>query len=215
MKLKAVIFDLDGVIADSEPLSARVDDVVLEKYGIKMTPEEKHNAFGRRKSEILGDVFESRNKQVDMEELITQCRRVLLEMMAEELKPIKNSIELVKFLKDSGFEVAVATSSSSYKLENSLKKLGIEDMFEIKVSCDDVKRGKPDPEIFLKTAEKLKLEPEQCAVIEDSRFGVQSAKAAGMFTIGFRSPNSSGQDLSAADKVVDDLEEVKSSLTRD
>lgn len=209
MKIRAVIFDQDGVIADSEPLSGKTTQAVLRKHGIEMTPDEKRDAFGRKLSEIVRDVFAARNRHIDMDDIISEYMESILELIEKELKPIENSIELVSFLKDSGFKVAIATSSGEKKMEATLKKFGIEELFDARVSSSEVKHGKPSPEIFLKAAKKLAVKPEHCAVIEDSSFGLQAAKTAGMFAIGFMSPNTHGQDLSAADVVVEDLEKVK------
>lgn len=209
MKIKAVIFDQDGVIADSEPLSGKTTQGVLRKHGIEMTPEEKRDAFGRKLSEIVRDVFAARNRHPDMDNIISEYMEAILELIEKELKPIENSIELVSFLKDSGLKVAIATSSGEKKMKATLKKFGIEELFDARVSSSEVKHGKPNPEIFLKTAKKLAVDPKHCAVVEDSTFGIQAAKAAGMFAIAFDSPNTHGQDLSAADVVVDDLDDVK------
>ena len=214
MKIKAVIFDQDGVVADSEPLSGKTTQAVMRKHGIEMTPEEKRDAFGRRMSDIIRDVFEARNRHPDMEKLISEYMEMMGELIQKELKPIRNSIELVTFLKDSGFKVAIATSSGEKKMQATLKKLGIEELFDAGVSSTEVKHGKPNPEIFLKTAKKLGVDPEHCAVVEDSAFGIQAAKAAGMFAIAFDSPNTHNQDLSAADVIVDDLIKVKEEVSQ-
>jgi len=209
MKIKAVIFDLDGVIADTEHLSERADEIVLGKYGIKMTEKEKHEAFGRRVEEIFEDALKARKIRLGTRKLVSEKDKVFLNLIRGKLRPIRNSLELVKFLRKNGYKVALATSSHMVKMDAELKELGIEKLFRIKINGDHVKKGKPDPEIFLKAAEKLKVNPGECAVIEDSAFGVQAAKRAGMMAIGFRSPNSPNQDLSGADMVVDDLGKVR------
>ncbi len=209
MKVKAVIFDLDGVIADSEQLSGETTAAVLAKYGITLTDSERRETFGRRSPDIFSDALSKRNMEGNIEEMVQEKNRLLIEKVRTELKPIPNSIELVKWLKCNGYRLALATSSHSAKMQMEVDSLGIEDLFDVIVCGDDVRKGKPDPEIFLKAAEKLGAKPEECVVIEDSQFGVQAAKFAGMKAIAFDSPNTHNQDLSMADVVVDSLEKVK------
>lgn len=207
--IKAVIFDMDGVLADSEPLSSKSSEIVLAKYGIKKTDQEKKEAFGRRADEIFGDIIRVRKMKIDIPKLVKEKDETFAKLIRGNLKPIRNSLELVDFFKEMGFKVALATSSHLEKMDPELKELGIEDLFETKISGDEVNHGKPNPEIFLKAAKKLGVKPDECAVIEDSEFGVRAAKNAGMFCIGFKSPNSPNQDLSPADIVVDDLSKIR------
>jgi HAD superfamily hydrolase (TIGR01509 family) len=214
MKTGAVIFDLDGVIADSEPLSGRATEMVCRKYGIERTDRERRDSFGRKQRDIFSDVLSARNRHEDIGGMVAEKDRIMESMIRKEgLRPVRGSLEFVASLKGNGLRVALATSSSFEKMDAELKTLGIGGLFEVKVCGDEVSRGKPDPEMFLRAAEKLGVAPSECAVIEDSTFGVQAAKAAGMLSIGFRSPNSPGQDLSAADIVVDDLREAAGHLT--
>ncbi len=212
--IRAIIFDLDGVIADSEHLSTEADDIVLARYGIKMTAKETKEAFGRRIEEIFGDLLKARNLKMSIPELVKEKDAVLEKLMIGKLQPIKNSLELIGFLQRKGFKMALATSSHEYKMVQELNELGIEDLFPVKLTGDDVTKGKPNPEIYLIAAKRLGVTPEECAVIEDSAFGIQSAKNAGMYAIALRSPNSEGQDLSKADLVVDDLSEVEDHFER-
>jgi len=212
--IRAVIFDLDGVIADSEHLSTEADDIVLARYGIKMTANETRDAFGRRVEEILADVLRARNMNLSVPDLIKEKDAELVKLMEGKLRPIRNSLELIGFLQRKGLKTAIATSSHRFKMDLELRELGIEDLFKVKISGDDVTKGKPDPQIYLIAAERLGVRPEECAVIEDSAFGIRSAKSAGMYAIALRSPNSAGQDLSKADMVVDDLGEVKDHFNR-
>ncbi len=213
MKIKAVIFDLDGVIADSEPISGRATDKVLGNHGIILTKQEKKNAFGRRAVDIYSDAVKARNVNEDLEKMLQERSEVFNRMVKEELGPIRGSIELVKWVRNKGFRFALGTSSPLEKMNAETKKLGISGLFPLKVNGEMVKRGKPFPDIFLKTAEKLGVKPGHCAVIEDSENGVKAAKAAGMFTIGFDSPHSPNQDLSMADVVIDDISKAKDILS--
>jgi HAD superfamily hydrolase (TIGR01509 family) len=206
--VRAVIFDLDGVIADSEPISGKSTAMVLRKRGIRLTDEERRLAFGRRSPDIFRDVLRARGKKFssdDIETMVEEKNAIMLGLMKGNLKAIPHSIRLVKLLLEKGIKLALATSSHEKKMEMEVEELGIKEPFSVIVTGSDVSKGKPDPEIFLLAARRLGVKPAECAVIEDSAFGVQAAKRAGMFAIGFASRNSPGQDLSVADVVVSDL----------
>jgi HAD superfamily hydrolase (TIGR01509 family) len=207
--IRAVIFDLDGVIADSEHFSGQADEIVLARYGIKMTEKEMKEAFGRRVEEIFEDLLRARKLKMSVPELVKEKDVVFEKLIKGNLKPIDNSLELIGFLQRKGFKIALATSSHFDKMVPELRELGIEDLFQVKISGDDVSKGKPDPQMFLLAAKRLGVKPHECAVIEDSAFGVQAAKNAGMYAVALRSPNSEGQDHSQADMVVDDLARVQ------
>lgn len=211
MKIKAVIFDLDGVIADSEPLSGKSTAMVLEKRGIRLTDEERHKAFGRRSLDIFSDVLRARGKAVTapaVEAMVQEKNAIMQRLLKGSLKTVLGSLELARSLSGRGLKLALATSSHTEKMEMEVSELGIRGLFPVIVTGSDVSRGKPDPEIFLLAARRLGVKPSECAVIEDSSFGVRAAKAAGMLAIGFASPNSPGQDLSMADAVVSDVKEA-------
>ena len=212
MKIRAVIFDLDGVIADSEPLSGEGTKMVLERHGITMTDRERKEAIGRRLPDIFSDVLEVRGKKLSIEELMKERDRIFEGLVRKHLKAIPGSLELLQWLKDNGYRLALATSSHGSKMQLEVDHLGIGKFFDVVVCGDDVRKGKPDPEIFLKAAEKLGMKPEECAVVEDSEFGVQAAKFAGMKAIAFDSPNTHNQDISGADAIIKDIGEVKEHL---
>ena len=212
MTIKAVIFDFDGVIVDSEELSARADEISLAKFGIAMTEEEKKNAMGRRMEDIYNDLLRDRKLQINTATLIGSKDTVYTELIKGNLKTIPNSIELVNFLRDLNVPLALATSSHSVKMKAAMDEVGITGMFDVTVTGEEVTKGKPDPEAFLKAAEKLGVEPGECAVVEDAMYGIEAAKKADMFAIGYLSPNSRGQDLSKADIIVRNLAEIQKLL---
>jgi beta-phosphoglucomutase len=208
MRIKAVIFDLDGVIADSEPISGKSTAMVLGKRGVSLTDDERRLAFGRRSPDIFSDALRARGKKfakADIETMVAEKNAIMLSLMKDNLKAIPGSIELIGLLSKKGLKLALATSSHKDKMKMEVEELGIDGLFNVIVTGDDVSRGKPDPEIFLLAAKRLGMKPAECAVIEDSSFGVRAAKRAGMFAIGFASKNSPGQDLSSADATVSDV----------
>ena len=125
-----------------------------------------------------------------------------------DLQPIKGIPELLANLKKDGIAIGLASSSEKAFIEMVLEELGIRGYFQAVVSGEEVERSKPEPEIFLRAAELLNVDPADCLVLEDSRHGVEAAKRAGMKCIGYQNPNSGPQDLSRADKIVHTLENL-------
>lgn len=210
MKFRAVIFDMDGVLIDSEPLHKQVEREILSSLGVIISPEEhsKLAGVGREMWTMLGDAY-GYNKEVTEEELHEDKRRIYMQRLASNPLPVIDGVcEIIEFAKSHTMKLAVASSSSRENIEFVTKGIGIFSDFNTIVSGDELPKTKPDPAIFIKTGILLGTKPEECIVIEDSANGVAAAKGAGMFCIGFRNPNSGNQDLSRADIVVDHLKEV-------
>lgn len=210
--VEAVIFDLDGVLADTEPFSIEAGRMTMKEYGIKLTPGEKRRAFGRTDLDISAYAIKLRNLDLKPEALVRRKDRIYSGLIKGKLKPMPGAWELLKNLKKRGMPFAVASSGTPEKINATLTETGLGRMFNIIVSAEDITRGKPDPDIFLKAAEKLGARPENCLVVEDSQAGIEAAKAAGMKCLALKSPNTYGQDLSKADRVIDSLKEVEEEL---
>jgi beta-phosphoglucomutase len=118
-------------------------------------------------------------------------------------------MELIAVLSEAGVLLAVASSAPHEQIDMVLKRYGIAQHFEVRVSGDDVPRSKPNPGIFLRTAELLRMMPKECVVVEDSAAGVGAARAAGMRCIAFDAPASPTQDLSGADVRVESMEDIR------
>jgi HAD superfamily hydrolase (TIGR01509 family) len=207
---KALIFDMDGVLIDSEPLHNKIEQDMLKELSVNLSPEE-HYKFAGMGIEIW-DILEKRygyNRKVSVDELYTEkTTRYLKALTSKPILPIDGLNELVSHAKGKGMVLAVASSSSLYNIDLVLKAIGLEQYFSLVVSGEQVPRNKPFPDIYLKTAELLNMAPGECIVVEDSANGVRSAKAAGMFCIGFRNMSSGYQDISPADVIVDSLSEA-------
>jgi HAD superfamily hydrolase (TIGR01509 family) len=201
----AVIFDMDGVLLDSEPLHKKAEKRTFAPYGVTLTDEELTVFTGQSSKALLGAVRKNNGISTDVGILYDKLQTHLMDIFAKEANAIAGAVPLVHELAGRGVPLAVASSSPLRLIRLSLGRIGLESFFPVVVSGDEVKRSKPNPDIFLETARRLYMPAVRCAVIEDSSSGVAGAKAAGMFTIGFRSPNSLHQDVSAADLVVDDL----------
>ena len=206
--VSAVLFDLDGVLVDSEEFSSQASDAVLAKVGIVQTPEEKKNVFGRRTHENYQAAIDARGLDIDANELVMRKNRLFAEIIKGRIKPLEGVVELIKHLRESGIRIAVVSSSPLDRVNATLTEVNLLLEFELIISGDCCVMGKPDPEPFLLAAERFYVKPEECIVVEDAQAGVASGKAAGMKVLAVKSPNTHGQDLSKADKIVDSLRGV-------
>jgi len=184
--MKAVIFDLDGVISDTNFLQSRVEEALLKEHGINLSYEEITKKYaGMSDKEFFEKVFRDFGKKCNTLQIIKEkWRRIFALTKKEKIKPIKGSKQLIKKLKKAGFKLGVASASEKEFIKLILLKFKILNHFDAITSSREVKKGKPDPEIFLLTAKKLKVNPKDCVVIEDGRLGMIAAKRAGMKCIG-------------------------------
>ncbi len=205
--LRAVIFDMDGVIIDSQPFHFAVEEKMCRELGIAVSLEESHSFVGMAGAKVWSYLKTKFVLPQSIDELLAyeNKARVAYFSSLENVQPIPGVVELLKELKQHNMKTALASSSSAEVIEIFLTKLGLKDFFQHITSGEAVENGKPDPDIFLHTAKALGENPADCLVIEDSANGVTAAKRAGMKVIGFKNPNSGDQDLSLADMVIDDF----------
>jgi len=203
--IRSVIFDMDGVIVESEPMHVEAEKQILLKHGIRITSEELRNYTGTTAEYEFNDLIRKYKLNTTAETLFNEKEEILFKLLEERTEPTKGVIELVRSLKQQGFKLGVATSGHRKLAHYYLKKLGLESFFDTVVCAEDITRSKPDPEIFLKAAQRLGVQPSECIVIEDAKFGVEAAKKAGMKCVGYRNPSSGNQDLSKADWIVSDF----------
>ncbi len=210
--LKAVIFDMDGVIIDSEPLHYRVDNMIFDKLGITLSYEERKSFVGIDNMRMWRWIKKKCNLHETVDDLIklSDLMRNSFFRDIDTLKPVAGTVELIRELKQQGIKTALASSSSGELIEIILGRLGIINDFDALISGNSVKKGKPDPDIFLMTLDKMGEEREKCVVIEDSENGINAAKSAGIFCIAYRNPNSREQNLEKADIIIDSFSEMTS-----
>jgi HAD superfamily hydrolase (TIGR01509 family) len=205
---KAVLFDLDGVLVDSERISSKASDEVLAEFGIVQTPEEKRLVFGRRTYDNYKAAVDARGLSIDPQVIVDRKMEIFKKMIKGQLKPLPGVLDLLGQLKDAGIKVAVVSSSPLERVNASLEEVGLILEFDIIVSGDCCILGKPNPEPFLMAAERLGVKPKDCVVVEDAEAGVLAGKSGGMKVVAVLSPNTHGQDLGKADIIVKSLEEV-------
>lgn len=205
--IKAVIFDMDGVISDTEDCHRFATDKALFAYGVDVKKVDLSSYTGKSSRFVLSDIIKRNNIDTTFEEFLQLKTKFFFEGLEQYLKPIPGVIELIKKIKAANFKLAVGSSSDRVVIEFVLKRFKVYDLFQAISSGDEVTNCKPDPEIFLKAALKIGENPLNCLVIEDSTAGVTAAKAASMKCIGFKSPNTINQDLSMADVIIDKFED--------
>jgi HAD superfamily hydrolase (TIGR01509 family) len=204
--INAVIFDLDGVLIDSEPLHAMADNQLLIDSGI-IAPDNYFDRFvGLSNWDMWTEIKREYNIALSNEELMELQMPMKLKLLKEmDFEPVRGVTGLLEELKKRGVPMAIASSSPRLFIENVIQKIGVAEYFTICISGEEVEHSKPEPDIFLKAAELLNVNPLACAVIEDSASGTVAAKRAGMKCIGYRNLNSGNQDLSQADHIVDEI----------
>jgi len=204
--MKAVIFDMDGVISDTQSVYARAESHVFAEHGVVITPEEISRRFGGRTSPgVLRELFPDLSD--DERDVIAQKRHARISGALDVgIAPIPETIAVITMLANAKVPLAVASATRPHGIERILRALAVRDAFAHIVSAQDVPRGKPEPDIFLRAAELLGVAPSECIVIEDSPQGMEAARRAGMYCVGLvRSGNCDGLP---AHVVVDDARKV-------
>ena len=207
--VKAIVFDMDGVIIDSEPMHHKATMLTLSRFGINVTEEELHPFIGVSGETYHKTLVTNHGLTAGMAEFISEYDKAVEEVFASGYPEVKGARDLIGMASEKGLKIGLASSSSPHMIHDVLFRLGIADFFDAVVSGRNVNNGKPAPDIYLEAAERLSTATGDCVAIEDAAAGVASAKAAGMRVIGFDNPNSRGQDITAADAVVKTMEEAK------
>lgn len=208
--LKAFIFDMDGVIIDSEPLHYEVDIEIMKYFGHEIQHEYLDQYVGMTNPEMWKHIREDFQMIQSVEEIIErQLARKISALRALEIEPIEGIRQLIADIKSKGLLVGIASSSPRVFIEEVVSKFGIADQFDCIVSGEEVPAGKPAPDVYLEAAKELGVHPADCLVLEDSRNGIIAAKAAGMRCIGYVNLNSGNQDLSQGDEVVHKVSDIK------
>jgi len=214
--IQTVIFDMDGVIIDSEPIHFNIEKQIFEELKIAISFEEHCSYVGTSSRNMWEMIIKKHEIANDLEELIKKDYAMYMKHLiaAKDLHPIPGVVELIKELHQDNLKIIVASSSHGEVIDMVLKKFNLSDYFIAQVSGTELIHSKPHPEIFLRSAALANCDPGECVVIEDSENGVTAARVAGMKPIGFLNPNSGVQDLSRADVVVKSFEELNAALIR-
>ncbi|HAV43631.1 TPA: hypothetical protein DCX15_06435 [bacterium] len=211
--IEAVIFDMDGLMVDTESFYTQAITEVANKRGREFTLKLKQEMMGRQGIESMTIFKEQLELEETPLELLEERSKIFGGLLnASRIEPLPGLLKLLDELRKEGIRRAIASSSKRCWIEIIVSRFGLDGEFEVIVSGDDVRYGKPDPEIYLLTARRLGLSPENCLVLEDAPVGVIAAKKAGMYCIVCPNQFSQGLDFSLADTVVNSLEDVTLNL---
>ena len=211
--MKAFIYDMDGVIVDSEPVHLRVEKHILETQGIMNVTWEELEAYQGSSDLNMWQDMVQKYQLKETPDAFVKAKKYLFDrtMREEGAQPIPGVLALIErthALRAQGIKTAVASSSDPEFITFVLTSLGILDKFDAVQSGAVLPQSKPDPAVYLTTAADLMVDPRDCVVLEDTENGARAAKAAGMYCIGFISPHSGKQDLSMCDEVVSDMVDI-------
>lgn len=195
----AVLWDMDGTLVDSEEYHWRSWKETLDQAGVSITHQQFLASFGQRNDAILTKwLGESGNAETIRKIGDAKEERYRELVRLEGLSPLPGAAEWLERLKQEGWPQAIASSAPRRNVEAVLDALGFRDLFQAAVAAEDVRAGKPAPDVFLAAAERLGAEAERCVVVEDAPAGIEAARRAGMRSIGVgKNAQSLGADLAA------------------
>ena len=206
-KLEAVIWDMDGVIADTAPYHFRAWREIFQKRGVNFTEEDfKHN-FGQRNDTIIRNTMGVSILLGEVDAIASEKEENFRRRIGQSIKSLPGAMELIGSLKEHGVKMAIASSAPIENIQLVTRGLGINNCFQVIVWGREVTEGKPSPQGFLLAAQRLEAEPKDCVVIEDAVAGVTAAKRAGMKCLAVTNTHPK-LSLMEADLVVDTLEAV-------
>jgi len=206
-EIAAVIWDMDGVLADTAPYHLLAWREIFAKRGINFTEEDFMRGFGIRNDAIIRNVLGEKTTDAEIEAIAREKEAAFRRIIGKNIKPLPGALDLLKALDESGVKMAIASSTVIENIRLIIGSLGIEKYFRAVVTGHDVTEGKPSPQVFLLAAQKLGAEPQNSIVIEDAVAGVKAAKSAGMYCIAVTNSHPR-EKLKEADLIVNTLEAV-------
>ncbi|MFC1981722.1 HAD family hydrolase [Chloroflexota bacterium] len=205
--LEAVIWDLDGVIADTAPYHFEAWQGTFQGRGVDYSEEDFKRNFGQTNDTIIRNILGGNISQNGVDNIADEKEENFRRRIAHNIRPLPGAVGLIRLLSGHGVKMAIASSTPMVNLQLIISGLGINSCFQAIVSGDEVAEGKPNPQVFLLAAQKLGMAPHSCIVIEDAVAGVAAARAAGMKCLAVTNTHPTAK-LEEADLVVDTLESV-------
>lgn len=206
--IKALIFDMDGVIVDSEPLHLIAYQELFAKHELEYSEDENREFLGRKDVEMAGVLIERYQLPYTNEELVSAKEHILSRLLVERAVARPGLLSTLESAQACGLLMAVASSATLPTIELVMDTLKIRQYFHNLSSGDEVPRGKPAPDVFLLAAKRLGIAPEHCLVIEDTLNGLRAALAGGMFCVAIPCDATRHQDHSEADLRLQSLHEL-------
>lgn len=185
--IKAIVFDMDGVLIDSEQVMSKAAILALKEFGVNAQPYDFIPFMGQGENSFIGNVARKYNVEYQYA-MKYRAYEIYDELVSNEAKLFPNIKETITALKKRGYRISLASGADMMKVSSNIRAIGMEESdFEAFVTGNDVTRNKPEPDIFLLAAEKMKINPAYCLVCEDTISGIKAAKAAGMQCLGITS----------------------------
>ena len=209
--LKAIIFDMDGVLVNSEPLHRKAYFDMFEEFNLNVSNRLYESFTGKSTSAICKELCEIFDLSISHEKLMLSKRKHFKTIFDNdpEFQMIDGALSLIKNYFYNNLTLILASSASMTNINRIFKKFDLDKFFKAKISGADLKESKPNPEIFIKAAKLSGFNKSECIVIEDSTNGVIASKSAGIYCIGFNSTNSKNQNYDKADLVVSNFNEIR------
>ncbi|MFC2160042.1 HAD family hydrolase [Acidobacteriota bacterium] len=202
--IKALIFDMDGLMIDSERLYFQAEENMAKKFGVELREETLWKMMGTKPIEGLAIFVEDLNLPITAQEALNMRNKVMRKKLQTELETMPGLFHILKTFFNR-LKLAVCTGAQEEFLDIVVNQLKIRDKFDVLQSSDGIDKGKPAPEIYLKTCEKLAISPQDCIVLEDSANGSTAGKRAGCSVIAIPTTYTQSQDFSSADFIATDL----------
>jgi HAD superfamily hydrolase (TIGR01509 family) len=210
--IQAILFDLDGLMVDSEPHSRASWQAVMARRGVTLEPSVLDGILGQRLIETARLFVERYNLSDAPEQLSQEKEAYQIAYLNGQVKPMPGLSVLLDDVERRGLRTAVASSGARVYVQAVLDEIRLAHQFETLVTAEDVVHGKPAPDVFLLAARAVDVPPEQCLVLEDAPSGIQAAKAAGMRCVAIPHQYTRGLDLSGADWILASLADVRTIL---
>lgn len=206
--IKGVLFDMDGVLVDSEEYICKAGMAMFEEKGLKVSPEDFKPFIGMGENRYLGGVAEKYNLDHNIEEIKARTYQIYDELVRGKIKPLPGVIDFMNKCRAKGLKLAVATSADEPKMLINLREIGLSgNDFHTLIDGTMVEHKKPDPEIYLTAARAINVSPQNCLVVEDAISGVEAAKKADARCLAVMS-SFTEEELQRADWIVEDLKNV-------
>lgn len=203
--LRAVVFDLDGIIANTEDLYEQAGETVLGRRGKTYDADLREKIMGRPVVDAIQIMIDCHLLPDTVDDLMCECADVLQQLIATSLAPMPGVVSLIDDLQSADMAIAVATSATPEYADNVLTRLNLKRRFRFILTAEDIRRGKPDPEIYFLAAQHLGLSPSQMVVLEDSANGCRAAVASGAFAIAVPNRHTRNHNFSGVQFVAETL----------
>ena len=213
--ITTVIFDMDGVIIDSEPIHQKLEFEMFDELDLNISEEEHKTFVGTSSVDMWTRIEKNHALNKTPEELLLYGRAKYWEALELNRVPlVEGSKKLMQLLYQRNYIIQVASSATRPTVDKVIDYFRLDNLISHRIGGNEVKKSKPDPEIFKKAAAQSNSHPAQCLVIEDSANGIKAAKDAGMYCIGYKNPGTGEQDMSQADFVVTSLDQINIALIK-